>query len=277
MIKYSVAALAATQLACIFPTEGSAGMELDTAGRLVVSRVWTNELFVLDPLTGEKLDTLRDGVTSPDDVTGDASGTLFYTSPFIGEVRSYRAAEGSKVVGKVQGANAITFDQKGRLFVAACFTGEDLYEVDPTGATPPRLVVEGPGRDCAMNGMVAGSDGRLYGAQPTLGRLVAFDPDTGALEVLADGLGGRGYGVAFLSDGTLLALKGEEVVEVDRARRTFSTWAKLPFDGDNLLPWTGGEVFVSSPTTGEVIAVKKGGEGRTLLEGSAGRSFEASP
>jgi sugar lactone lactonase YvrE len=265
-----------TQVAC-FPSVGSAGMELDPAGRLVVSRVWTNEFFVLDPRTGETLETLRDGVVRPDDVTADSSGTLFYTAIFAGEVRSSRAGEGSKLVGRVPGANAITFDRKGRLFVAECFTGEDLYEVDPTGAMAPRLVVNGLGRDCAMNGMVAGADDRLYGAQPNLGRLVAFDPDSGSLEVLAEGVGSKSYGVGFLPDGTLLALTGGQLVEVDRERRTFTTWATLPFDGDNLLPWTNGEVFVSSPSTGEVIAVKKGGEGRTLLEGATGRSFGATP
>jgi sugar lactone lactonase YvrE len=260
-----------------FPTEGSAGMELDPAGRLVVSRVWTNEILVLDPDTGAIIERLSEGVRGPDDVTADSMGRLFFTALFVGEVRTVRPGEPASVVGRVRGANAITFDAKGRLWVAECFTGEDLYELTPDGSSPPRLAAQGLGRDCALNGMVAGPDGRLYGSQPTLGRVVAYNPDDGTLEVLAEGVGSRSYGVAFLPTGALLAIRDRELVEIDRERRTVSRWAELPLDADNLVVRQNGEVFVSSPSTGEVIALKADGSGRTVLPGINGSSFGGSP
>lgn len=276
MIRYQQW-LALVVLAGCFPSEGSAGMDFDLSGHLVVSRVWTNELLVLDADTGEVLERLRDGISAPDDVAVDAAGQLFFTSPFSDRVSRVRPGEPVTALGSARGANAITFDQRGRLWVAGCFLGEDLYEFSPDGTSPPRVVAEGLGRDCALNGMVPGADGRLYGAQPTLGRVVAVDPDSGALEVVVTGVGPRAYAVAFLPSGELLVLREGEVALIDRDHKTFSQWAALPLDGDNLLVRQSGEVFVSSATTGEVIALEAGGAGRTVLAGTNGRSFGATP
>ena len=50
------------------------------------------------------------------------------------------------------GPNPITFSDDGRLFVALCFVGDSLYEVDPEGIEAPRLIAENL-VGCALNGM----------------------------------------------------------------------------------------------------------------------------
>lgn len=276
MTKYMSVTILLLGSACT-PSVGSAGMDFDPQGRLVVARVWTSEILVLDPRSGEVLETLAEGVKNPDDLAIDATGRIYFTAIFAGEVRSIRSGEAASVVARVRGANAITFDDRKRLWVAECFTGEDLYEVSPDGAAPARLAWERVGRDCALNGMVPGPDGRLYGAQPTLGRLVAIDPETGATEVLASGLGGQTYAVAFLPSGALIALRKGEIVVIDRETRGVARWAALPIDGDNLLVAPDGEVFVSSPSTGEIVALREDGTGRTVLEGTDGRTLGGAP
>jgi len=253
-------------------------MELDAEGRLVVTRVWTDEVLVLDPDSGAVVETFSEGVSGPDDVAMGPDGSLYVADPFGGEVLRLQDGAAPALVGRVQGANAITFDAQGRLWVGGCFTGEDLYELAPDGASAPRLAAEALGRDCAMNGMVPGGDGRLYGAQPTLQRLVAWDPETGALEVVADETGPGAYAVAFLETGELIALRRGEIARVDLnqadlTQRLGEQWASLPVAGDNLLVRGDGEVFVSDSTTGEVVALREGGEGRTVFPGAEGSSF----
>jgi sugar lactone lactonase YvrE len=260
--------LLAALIAGCMPTVGSAGMELLPSGELVVSRVWTNELWVLDTATGEVIETMA--VTNPDDVTVDGEGNLYVTSIFAGEVNRVQRGGTPTVVANIAGANAITYDARGRLWVGECFTGDDLYEV--IGETA-RLAAARLGRDCALNGMVAGADGRLYGAQPNLQRVVAYNPDSDELEVLAEGLGRENYAVAFTPQGELLALREGEIVVIDREAHTFAPWATLGIFADNLVVAPDGEVFVSSSTTGEVIAVRADGTGRTVLAGSEGSTF----
>jgi sugar lactone lactonase YvrE len=65
------------------------------------------------------------------------------------------------------------------------FGGDDLYELDPTGQKPPRLIRAKMG---GFNSFWPGPDGKLYGPLWFKGQVVKVDPDTGQVTVVAQGL-----------------------------------------------------------------------------------------
>ena len=85
------------------------------------------------------------------------------------------------------GVNPITFSDDGRLFVAQCFFGDKLYEVDPLGVKPARVIREDLGPGCGLNGMDWGPDDRLYGPRWFRGEVVSIDVDSGDMRTVASG------------------------------------------------------------------------------------------
>src|SRR6266540_264752 len=170
---------------------GANGVMFDRHDRLHIASVAGREIVVMDPQTGAILDRLgpAQGVEGPDDLTFGPDGALYWTSFFTGVV-GRRAPDGT--VGTVAqlppGVGAITFSDDGRLFVAVSFpdAADALYEVDPNGANPPRLVAEQLG---GLNAMDWGSDGFLYGPLNFRGQVVRINVDTGAVAPVADGFG----------------------------------------------------------------------------------------
>lgn len=255
------------------PVAGTNGMAFDSAGRLYVAGAYPSRITVLNSDSGEILDVLtpEHGVTTPDDVAVGPDGSVYWTALLTGEVgrltpqRTYQ-----RVAFLGVGVNPIVFSPTGRLFSALCFTpqsGEALYELDPSGATAPRVIARDIGGGCALNGMKFGPDGRLYGPQPPLGRIVAIDVDTGALEVIATGFGFTLYGVGFAPDGTLYGVDGTRVFRVDRASGTGVTVATLPFIADNLILDRNGRLFVSGVSTAEIVEVRADGSLRQVVRG----------
>ena len=61
-----------------------------------------------------------------------------------GEIGSISpSGEKSTIAQLAPGVNAITMSDDGRLFVTRVIVGDQLYEIDPTGAAAPRLIAEG--------------------------------------------------------------------------------------------------------------------------------------
>ena len=157
---------------------GANGMAFSKDGLLYVASVLGSEMIVLNPDTGQvvKRFTRADGVEGPDDVAFAADGAFYWTSILTGEVAGFRA-DGSRVTAArlTAGVNPITFSDDGRLFVAQCFFGDKLYEVDPNGIKEARLISDKLGPRCGLNGMDWGPDGRLYGPRWFRGEVVSFD------------------------------------------------------------------------------------------------------
>src|SRR5262245_46329240 len=138
---------------------GANGMMFDRQDRLHIASVAGREIVVMDPQSGAILNRLGPdrGVEGPDDLTFRPAGALYWTSFFTGAV-SRRTPDGtvSTIAQLPAGAGAITFSDDGRLFVAASTLGtEALYELDPSGVNPPRLIAQGLG---GLNAMDWGPD-----------------------------------------------------------------------------------------------------------------------
>ena len=65
-----------------------------------------------------------------------------------------------------------------------CSAATALWEIDPAGAKPPRLILKDLG---GFNGFDIGPDGKLYGPLWFKHQVVRIDPDSGKLDVVADG------------------------------------------------------------------------------------------
>ena len=248
---------------------GANGMAFSKDGLLYVASVLGSEMIVLNPDTGQvvKRFTRADGVEGPDDVAFAADGAFYWTSILTGEVAGFRA-DGSRVTAArlTAGVNPITFSDDGRLFVAQCFFGDKLYEVDPNGIKEARLISDKLGPRCGLNGMDWGPDGRLYGPRWFRGEVVSFDVDAGTFRTEASGFEVPAA-VKFDSKGRLHVLDtaaGTVIRVVDGVKEVVATLSpgldNFAFDANDRL-------FVSSFTDGFVVRVEPDG---SLFELSPG-------
>ncbi len=159
---------------------GSNGMTIGPDGRLYVTQVFASQVTAIDVDSGahEVFSPLGGGIVGPDDGIFAADGTFFATEPLIGRV-SARQGDGSYRVVRddLPGANGITVDHAGRrLFVDEFRPGGRLMELDPSGAAPPRVLMEdlnGP------NALAMGPDGRLYFPQVFANQIWVYDLEAG--------------------------------------------------------------------------------------------------
>jgi sugar lactone lactonase YvrE len=130
------------------------------------------------------------GLFITDDITADDKGNLYITgtTPLVGEV--YRVSpNGMKtVIAKgLKAPNGIQYNPRtGRLFITECFQGNRVFEIDPTGATQPRLMIkedvipipEGFGFDMKTNDLIIPDMGT--------GKILRVHPDSAEITTIAE-------------------------------------------------------------------------------------------
>ena len=240
------------------------GMAFGPDGLLYVASYIGSEIVVLDPESGEVKRRISEGVDNPDDIAFSSDGSFYWTSLLTGEVAGMRP-DGSRVsVARLTpGSNPITFSPDDRLFVSQCFLDDKLYEVDPSGIEPPRLISDQLGPGCGLNGMDWGPDGRLYGPRILHGEVVSFDVD--ALDMRTEAVGiGFPTAVKFDSQGRLHVLDGAEgsVLRIEGGEQKIV--ATLSPGLDNFVFDAADRLFVSSWLDGFVARVEPDGS-NTLL------------
>ncbi|MBT5053831.1 MAG: hypothetical protein HOM69_11455 [Gammaproteobacteria bacterium] len=248
---------------------GANGMALGPDGLLYVASVLGSNITVLDPDSGEvqRVYGASDGVVGPDDVAFSSDGAMYWTSIMTGEVAGFNVAGDKVIAAKLTaGVNPITFSDSDRLFVAQCFFGVNLYEIDPAGAKPTRLISDTLGPGCGLNGMDWGPDDRLYGPRWFQNEVVSFDVDTKSMRTEATGFNtpaavkfdskGRLH-VLDTGTGELFRMQGENAVSV----------AQLSPGLDNFEIDEKGRYFVSSFVDGFVKRVNIDGTITELMPG----------
>ena len=255
---------------------GANGMQVGPDGRLYVASVVGSELLVLDTADGRVVRrfTHADGVEGPDDVAFAPDGSVYWTSILSGEVAGFRP-DGTRVVAARigPGVNPLTFSPSGRLFVAQCFFGTGLFEVDPDGVEPPRVIRDDLGPRCGLNGMDWGPDGRLYGPRWFRGEVVSIDVDTGEMRTELTGVQvpaavkfdsrGRLHVLDTLA-GQVLRVKGGAEGAVRTVSQDAEVVARFPPGLDNFAFDSADTLYVSSFVDGFVARVNADGT-QTML------------
>ena len=147
------------------------------------------------------------------------------------------------------------------------FGGDGVWELDPTGARPPRSVLKDPG---GFNGFDIGPDGMLYGPLWFKHQVVRIHPDTGELKVIADGFG-TPAAANFDSKWNLYVLDAArgEVVQVDIQSGAKRIVAKLATALDNLAIDSKDRLYVSNMADNGIQEVDvRTGAARQVVKGA---------
>jgi len=250
------------------PLHGTNGLMFGSDNYLYIASVVGREIVVMNPKTGKILRRLGidQGVEGPDDLVFGPDGSLYWTSYLTGEVgRLSPDGQKSTVAQLVPGVNGITFSDDGRLFVSLVSLADALYELDPEGKDPPRLISANLG---GFDGIAFGPDGFLYGALCFRNQVARIDVDTGSITTVADGFDVPSA-VKFDSHGHLYVTdsRNGEVVCVDVNSGNKKVIARLTPVLDNLAFNQNDQLFVSNTSEGSIDEVLPDGTTRTLSKG----------
>lgn len=235
------------------PFHGVHGLRFDRNGLLHAVSVIGQSIFTVDVDTGEVERLIAPPEGMADDIAISPDGTLFWTAIEDGIV--YKRPPGGPIarfVENVKGANAISFSPDfERLFYTQVFYGDALYELDPSGATPPRLISEGHG---GLNAFEVADDGMIYGPLVFGGAVVRVDPDTGEIDTVSDDFESPGA-LKLAGDGTAFVLDETHLKRVVLRNGFTTTVAELPSGGDNLAVSDVGLVYVSLAAENAIVEV----------------------
>ncbi|MGH8237658.1 MAG: SMP-30/gluconolactonase/LRE family protein, partial [Steroidobacteraceae bacterium] len=201
-------------------------------------------IYRVDTATG----AVKSFVGAPEGMADDlvflADGTVVWTSIQHGVVRARKGNGPISKLADLVSVNSINVGKDGRLFAAQVFGGDGLWEIDPAGAKPPRLILQDLG---GFNGFDIGPDGKLYGPLWFKHQVVRIDPDSGKLDVVAEGFD-TPAAANFDSRWNLYVLDTArgEVVRVDIRSGKKQVVAKLATALDNLAIDSRDRVFVSN-------------------------------
>jgi sugar lactone lactonase YvrE len=238
---------------------GVNGIHFGPDGMLYAASVIGSDISVINTETGEILKRygIEEGVIGPDDVAFNSKGEFYWTSILTGEVAGFNQ-DGEKIIAGNPGigVNPITFSDDDRLFVAQCFYNNGIFELDPSGNTQPRIILEELGKFCGLNGMDWGPDGRLYGPRWFNNEVVSIDVETGMLRKEASGFNVPAA-VKFNSKDELHVLDtgAGKVFKVINGNNI--EVATISTGLDNLAINASDEIFVSSYSEGSILKVGK--------------------
>ncbi len=209
----------------------------------------------------------NEGVFISDDIAIDDKGNFFITgtTPLVAEV--YRVDKnGMKTVIAKDGLlapNGIRYNfRTGRLFTSECFQANRVFELDPTGVKPPKLLVpantiavpEGFDFDPYTNDLIIPDMGT--------GKILRVHPDTGAITTIAEGFAAP------------IALKvgpdkmiyfpqlGGAVYRLSLDGKKTEKLAQLPPGLDNLALTPEGHLYITSYWDATVYKVATDGSGK---------------
>jgi sugar lactone lactonase YvrE len=246
---------------------GVHGLAFDANDVLYAGSVVGHSIYRVDTATGavESVVGAPDGMA--DDLVFLADGTVVWTSIQHGVVRARQGDGPIRKLADLVSVNSINVRKDGRLFAAQVFGGDALWEIDPAGAKPPRLILKDLG---GFNGFDIGPDGKLYGPLWFKHQVVRIDPDSGALDVIADGFD-TPAAANFDSRSNLYVLDTArgEVVRVDIRNGKKQVVAKLATALDNLAIDSRDRLFVSNMADNGIQEIDlRTGAARQVVKGA---------
>jgi len=248
---------------------GVHGLAVDKQGRLLAGSVVGNAIWEVDRTTGAAKVLIGGPEGQADDIAVGPNGELAWTNYLQGQLRM-RTGDGapSRVLATgLPGLNSLDYDRRNsKLYASQVFLGDALWEIDVSGAKPPRLIAKDLG---GLNGFEVGPDGMIYGPLWFNRSVVKVDPANGGITVInadfeipaAANLDGKGN--LWVVD----AATGElSKVALATGRKTVV--AQLATALDNLAIAPDGTVYVSNMADNSVQAIHpETGAVRTLTAG----------
>lgn len=250
------------------PFKGIHGLGVGPDGLIYVGSVLGQTLHTVDPRTGTVDVFVPPTAGLADDVEFGPDGTVFWTGFSNGTLNARSPGGGVGVIASgLPGLNSLAMDAKGRLFATQVFAGDALWEMDPSGADAPRLIMKDMG---GLNGFDVGPDGRICGPLWFKHQVVCIDVDTAALEVVAEGFTVPAA-ANFDSKGRLHAIDNEtgEIFRIDTKAHTRERVAIAPTNLDNLAFDREDRLYVSNMSDNAIYEVP--------LDGSPVRTVVSSP
>jgi sugar lactone lactonase YvrE len=213
------------------------------------------------------------GVYISDDITSDGKGTFYSTgtTPLVGEVYRIDSAGMKTVIARgLTAPNGIQFNKKtGRLFVTECFQANRVFELDPTGAKEPRLIVkadtipvpEGFDFDPDTQDLIIPDLGT--------GRILRVNPESGAIQQIADKFTAPVALKVGPDKKAYFPEIGGGVYRLSLDGKTRDKLAQLPPGLDNLAITADGKLYITSYWNATVYEVATDGSGKfkTLFPG----------
>ena len=236
------------------PFKGIHGLGVGPDGLIYVGSVIGQALHTVDPRTGATAVFVPPTAGLADDVEFGPDGTIFWTGFANGTLNARSPGSGTRVIASgLPGLNSLAMDAKGRLFATQVFAGDALWEMDPTGEKPPRLVMKDMG---GLNGFDFGPDGRLCGPLWFKQQVVCIDVDAARLEVVAEGFKVPAA-ANFDSQGRLHAIDNEtgEIFRIDINARTRERVAMAPTNLDNLAFDAADRLYVTNMSDNAIYEV----------------------
>jgi streptogramin lyase len=250
---------------------GVHGLAVDAKGRLLAGSVVGNAIWEVDRQTGATSVFIGGPEGQADDIAIGRNGELAWTNYLFGTVR-YRESDTAPirvVLEGLPGLNSLDFDRRNnKLYVSQVFQGDAVWEVDVTGANPPRRITqEAIG---GFNGFEVGPDGMLYGPLWFKGQVVQLNPGDGSISRVinsqftrpaAANLDGKGnLWVVDTTEGTL------NKVELSTGQKTVVKTLKTAIDNLAIAP--DGTIYVANMADNSVEAFNPAtGELRMLTSG----------
>ncbi len=233
---------------------GANGIVYGPGGELMVTQVFGSQVTAIqvDSGTHRVYAPLGGGIAAPDDGVFGADGTFFATEPMNATV-SARNPDGTyrTLSDELPSINGITMDRtRTRLFADEFRPGGRLWELDPSGERPPRLLLDDL---VTPNALAVGPDGALWFPQVVAGEIWRYDLDDGSARMVFDGLASP-CAVKFDSLGRLLTPESASgaVTRIDLATGARETVAQVHRGIDNIALSPDDRLFISHFVDGRV-------------------------
>ncbi|WP_293678207.1 SMP-30/gluconolactonase/LRE family protein [uncultured Phenylobacterium sp.] len=248
---------------------GVHGIRFAPDGQLYAGSVIGQTLYSVNAQTGEWRVVEPPPWGEADDIAFGPDGQVVWTAILAGTVYTKRGKGPAEVLAKdLPGANSVVFSpDKKHLYLGQVFLGDAVWELDATGAKPPRRIANAVG---GFNSFDVGPDGALYGPLWFKSQIGRIDPNTGAVTVVAEGFK-TPAAAKFGPDGKLYAIDTAVGVlyRVDIATGAKTKVAQLTPALDNMAFDGKGRLFVSNMSDNGIQQVDlKSGKLRQVIKGA---------